>query len=310
MRWMTCQTPSCRRCKAPRAAGAARYLPLAQPATWAARLHHRSLLLSTVTASPCRYEGRLGSSALTEVEGFVCQTYRKCCRDPILDLSPTDVSGDLESSSGSGSGISDDFTLTNRTCLQQHEGTGSDVAISMEDPSSEKFCPYVVGNEIRIAPPTGICNPLNLTFPLAACQKNFCLTGSEGYFDFLLNLVAFVRYYGKACCSIVGANVFIQSVLLINLWNMRQRFRGRRDGFDDKGFELPRDEKSAAASGTLGLAYHPAAADGTEGCLLRRHAVPQRPCDEARLGRVQGGGAAALTDAHQRGSPQAQLDGV
>ena len=55
-------------------------------------------------------------------------------------------------------------------CVQQHEGTASDVAISLEDPSREGFCPYVVGSQIRIAPPTGICNPLNHVFPLATCQ--------------------------------------------------------------------------------------------------------------------------------------------
>ena len=54
--------------------------------------------------------------------------------------------------------------------MQQHEGTASDVAISLEDPSREGFCPYVVGSQIRIAPPTGICNPLNHVFPLATCQ--------------------------------------------------------------------------------------------------------------------------------------------
>ena len=60
-------------------------------------------------------------------------------------------------------------------------------------------------------------------------QENFCLTGPEGYFDFVLNLVAFVRYYGVTVIGIVGFIVLVQSVLIINLWNMRQRFRGRRD---------------------------------------------------------------------------------
>ena len=71
-------------------------------------------------------------------------------------------------------------------------------------------------------------------------QENFCLTGPEGYFDFVLNLVAFVRYYGVTIIGIVGFIVLVQSVLIINLWNMRQRFRGRRDGYDDKGYEMPR----------------------------------------------------------------------
>jgi hypothetical protein len=209
-------------------------------------LPNQSLKVLQGTASGGRYEGMLGSKALTEVEGFVCQTYRKCCRDPMLDLQlaegstpPPEEDADESGSGAPGSGVFVEVDY-NRTCVQQHEGTASDVAISLEDPSREGFCPYVVGSQIRIAPPTGICNPLNHVFPLATCQENFCLTGPEGYFDFVLNLVAFVRYYGVTVIGIVGFIVLVQSVLIINLWNMRQRFRGRRDGYDDKGYQMPR----------------------------------------------------------------------
>ena len=69
--------------------------------------------------------------------------------------------------------------------------------------------------------------------------------GAEGYFDFMLNLVAHIRYYANVLVGVVGVSVLVQGVLLVNLWNLRQRFRGRRDGYDDKGFELPRDALGA-----------------------------------------------------------------
>ena len=61
----------------------------------------------------------------------------------------------------------------------------------------------------------------------------------------MLNLVAHIRYYANVLVGVVGVSVLVQGVLLVNLWNLRQRFRGRRDGYDDKGFELPRDALGA-----------------------------------------------------------------
>ena len=61
----------------------------------------------------------------------------------------------------------------------------------------------------------------------------------------MLNLVAYIRYYANMLVGVVGVSVLVQGVLLVNLWNLRQRFRGRRDGYDDKGFELPRDANGA-----------------------------------------------------------------
>ena len=104
-------------------------------------------LASLQGTSGGKYEGKLGASALSEVEGFVCQTYRQCCRDPILDLAlggGGDEAGDFEAGSG-GSGDSGDSGgsgdgaayVSNRTCVSAHEGTTSDVAIALEDPSSD-----------------------------------------------------------------------------------------------------------------------------------------------------------------------------
>ena len=45
-------------------------------------------------------------------------------------------------------------------------------------------------------------------------QENFCLTGPEGYFDFVLNLVAFVRYYGV---TVIGIVTVFGVVIVISL---------------------------------------------------------------------------------------------
>merc|ERR1740130_1285743 len=49
-----------------------------------------------------RYEGELGAEALTNVEGFVCTLYQKCCRDPQLDLAAVIMEGSGEAGSGDG----------------------------------------------------------------------------------------------------------------------------------------------------------------------------------------------------------------
>ena len=122
-----------------------------------------------------RYEGQLGAEAFVEMEGFVCILYQKCCRDPVLDLVPIGQGTEIEAGSGNETL---DYTLSNnRTCVYSHEGTTSDIEISLQDPSSPKFCPSITGSDYRIAPPTGICNPLDKLFPLELCRENFCLSG-------------------------------------------------------------------------------------------------------------------------------------
>ena len=143
--------------------------------------------LATLQGSAgAQYEGKFGAAALQEVEGFVCRTYQLCCRDPSLDLPMVAV----EASSGPSS------AATNRTCLQQHEGTGTDIAVTMQDPSKDNFCPYLTGSKkFTAAPPASVCQVFDLINPTTQCQTNFCLLGTEGYFDFVINVVAFLRQY-------------------------------------------------------------------------------------------------------------------
>ena len=126
-----------------------------------------------------------------------------------------------EAGSGSAITLTDDHT---RTCLVAHEGTTTDVAIALEDPSSEHFCPYVTGADRRIAPPEGICNPLDSVYSLEPCRERFCTSGQEGYFDFVLNLVAFIRSYAMTFGGAFSMLILVEVILLINLWNLRCRY--------------------------------------------------------------------------------------
>ena len=58
---------------------------------------------------------------------------------------------------------------TNRTCLQQHEGTGTDIAVTMQDPSKDNFCPYLTGSKkFSAAPPASVCQ-VRTTYSISFC---------------------------------------------------------------------------------------------------------------------------------------------
>ena len=167
-----------------------------------------------------RYEGELGAEALTNVEGFVCTLYQKCCRDPQLDLAAVIMEGSGEAGSGDGA------QAVNRTCSGGRvHGVGSDVEVALQDPSNLQFCPYVTGSNHLFAPPAGICNPLDKVFPLRDCRDNFCLAGPEGYYNFLNKLVGFIKQYATGFGGLFACLVLVQLVLLVNLWNLRRRFK-------------------------------------------------------------------------------------
>ena len=165
-----------------------------------------------------RYEGQLGAKTLSNVEGFVCGLYQKCCRDPQLDMAIVEAgSGDV----GSGFGAE-----RNRTCSGGRvHGVGSDVEVALQDPSNPQFCPYVTGSNHRIAPPSGICNPLDEVFPLDTCREVFCLAGPEGYYGFLNLLIGFIKEYATGFGGLFACLVLVQLVLLINLWKLFRRFQ-------------------------------------------------------------------------------------
>ena len=106
-----------------------------------------SALESLQGTSNGRYDGKFGASALVEVEGFVCRAYQKCCRP---DPRPARcfrhrlgqrrrVRRRRQRRGG---------RRRQPACVYAHEGTSTDVAIALEDPSSPQFCPYVTGSSI------------------------------------------------------------------------------------------------------------------------------------------------------------------
>ena len=124
---------------------------------------------------------------------------------------------------------------TNRTCLQQHEGTGTDIAVTMQDPSKDNFCPYLTGSKkFSAAPPASVCQMLDLINPISQCQTNFCLLGTEGYFDFVINVVAFLRQYATWIGAGFSVLVLFQMVLIVNVYNLAGgiKLRRRRVGVD------------------------------------------------------------------------------
>ena len=185
-----------------------------------------------------RYEGALGADALTNVEGFVCTLYQKCCRDPQLDMAVSMELGSGEAGSGDG------WQAANRTCSGGRvHGVGSDVEVAMQDPSNQQFCPYVTGSNHRYAPPAGICNPLDKVFPLGDCRDNFCMAGPEGYYNFLNKLVGFIKQYATGFGGLFACLVIVQLVLLVNLWNLRRRFKAGRTASRGRSFDDSRVRK-------------------------------------------------------------------
>merc|ERR1712166_342203 len=94
----------------------------------------------------------------------------------------------------------------------------------MGDPSQENFCPYLAGSYMLSAtPPDTICKLIDLIAPQETCQANFCLLGSEGYFDFVLEVVAFLREYATSIGAGLSVTVLFMMVLIVNLYNLSKR---------------------------------------------------------------------------------------
>ena len=126
---------------------------------------------------------------------------------------------------GGGSSI----FAANRTCLQQHEGTGSDLALTMQDPSKENFCAYLTGSRsFSAAPPERVCQLFDLVSPTRQCRASFCLLGTQGYFDFVLSLVASLRQYATWIGVGFSVLVLFQVVLIVNLYNLQRAIAPRR----------------------------------------------------------------------------------
>jgi len=164
-----------------------------------------------------------GAIALAEAEAFTCRAYQTCCRDPALDA----------------------INSTEQTCLDAHAGTSTDVTVAFEDVSSPNFCAYVSGGRFNIQPASGVCDLIDVAlddFSLPVCRRDFCLLGIDGYFDFVRRVVELLRQYGYAIGTALAAWTLFQLTLIVNLWNLRRRYRRRQHAVQ------PKAEATAVAS--------------------------------------------------------------
>lgn len=143
-----------------------------------------------------KYDGRIGETALAEIEGVMCRTYATCCRSPIL--------------------------ATNQTCISTHEGTAVDIAIAMRDPASPNFCPYISGSSgvLDFTPSAGACIGLDWLLPeldLASCMSDFCSSGYEGYESFVKATVNWMMSNGILITGVGMGLLIIQIVLALNI---------------------------------------------------------------------------------------------
>lgn len=186
-------------------------------AYWVYTLNHVTAstfaTLSAGAASDGKYDGRIGETALAEVESVMCRTYQTCCRDAMLDA--------------------------NQTCLSAHEGSTVDIATSMLDPASANFCPYISGSSgmLTFTPPPGACLAIDWVlgdFSLSVCQAKFCAFGYEGYEGFVKSTIGWMMsngyYLGAGCTGVL----LIQLVLAVNVFRLSRTF-GKRTKVGPRG---------------------------------------------------------------------------
>eukprot|EP00967_Tisochrysis_lutea_P117779 scaffold190732_cov22-Tisochrysis_lutea.AAC.2 len=152
-----------------------------------------------------RFNGRIGETALAEIEGVACRTYQFCCRDPRLDLVAT----------------------ANATCTVQREGQ-LDVTTILQDASSPQFCVYISGSDSDLVPPAAVCDALDWVLPgldRHTCQENFCTHGTEGYLDFIDAIIAWMRRNAMPLGGSLAMIVLIQLIAIVNAYNLRKRYR-------------------------------------------------------------------------------------
>jgi len=161
------------------------------------------------------HDGSFGAVGLKEAEGLTCRTYQTCCRDPSLDLMASAAA----------------------TCMDAHEGSATDVSIAFEDVSSPNFCPYVSGARLSFSPAQGVCDVLEWAiddFSQLRCRADFCTLALDGYFQFVRQVVEFLREYGYMFGGGFAVWTLFQLTICVNVWNIRRRFRKERRAVQDE----------------------------------------------------------------------------
>jgi hypothetical protein len=178
----------------------------------------------------------------------VCKTYQTCCYSEKLSLMADDSGGsdgvdetgdvdlaNLTALALLANGTYSSPTATNHskhTCLvpAEHNGATTDLELSLQDPSADNFCPYTSGApaHLLVAPPAGSCLILESLvssddFTLAACQTNFCESGTSGYLDFVRLFIGVLQLYALPFSILLAILVLLQLVLACNLKTVAHR---------------------------------------------------------------------------------------
>ncbi|GMH97190.1 hypothetical protein TrVE_jg6288 [Triparma verrucosa] len=144
-----------------------------------------------------KWDSHFFGDFMKPVESYLCESYRNCCRDPMLG--------------------EDDV------CTTSHEGAVSTLIDDTTDPSREAFCEYVSGmRSVQYGAVRGIsqagCDVLSdavMGFDRDGCQAEFCVSGISGYEDFITLMVgAFRRNF-----NVIAGIFFV--LLIIQLEQMR-----------------------------------------------------------------------------------------
>ena len=172
--------------------------------------------LQTVSsAGEGRYDGRLGETVLSEVEGFACRTYQLCCRDPRLDQ--------MAMANG---------TAAAPTCLEAVEGGAPDITTILADASSPQFCRYISGSSVTTVPAAATCDALEWLLPgfeLPECQRDFCAAGADGYLDFVEAVIEWMQSNTIAIGATCAVVAIIQCIAMSNALSLRARFKAEAE---------------------------------------------------------------------------------
>ena len=108
-----------------------------------------------------------------------------------------------------------------------HEGVPL-ATVELRDPSHENFCRIVTGSSTSSpTPPLAACQLVDIlnVVPLATCQSEFCVSGTDGYYEFVAELVnAVVSSAGYIGGGFVVAFLF-SLTMFINLCYLHSKAR-------------------------------------------------------------------------------------
>ena len=198
-----------------------------------------------------KWDGRVGEGILREIENYVCESYRNCCRDPLLGqegLTKGTKGNFTVNQGGVLAGKNQSITHGNQThavtgvCLTAHDGAINTGLLDITDPSRPKFCEYIsgttsskVGQFKGMAP--SACKLLDqevIGFDQETCQAEYCYTRVEGYQKFVSLMVAAIRRNAMGIGGTLLGVILVQIVQLDVLRHLYKKHRARKQYEENK----------------------------------------------------------------------------